>query len=768
MSVALAARRLATAHWPLPVVCALFLFMGSLVLDDYGIGGDGLAQHLIGKAALDSLAGGGDQALAQVFLAHDRYYGPVFEAPLALVERMLGLESARAIFLARHFLTHVFFLAGGVCGYLLVLRTFGSRLLALVALVLFLLHPRLYAHSFFNTKDIPFLVMFMVSLYLAHRAFRRDTLGAFLLCGAGVGALVNLRVMGIMLFAAVLALRALDLAFAEGAGERRRVLLTGGAFALAAALTYYATFPFLWPDPVGRFGEVWAFGANHPTRAINLFRGERLFGPDGPPLEFIPVWIGITTPPATLLLACAGAGALAGRGLRHPRAVLRNGPLRFGFLLLALPIVTVIVVVAIGSNIYSGWRLLYFLYAPLLLLAAFGLHWLATLLPGRWPRVGACALAGTGVAVALVAMARIHPLEGSYFNGLVDRTTPNHLSSRYEMDHWELAWNLVREIAEDYPDQPVLVAHDHIWRQSWLLTEAERDRISLASNILPAGFFYSAQNVSGRAYTLSLYDNTLARIEGRQLRHDVRREAIIMALMAGEPVASALGSEPVAESVFNIHHDGDQLVFVTDGDWCIEGLDSMFLHAHIHPIDPADLPDERRQAGFDARRFFFWNHGTWLGDHCLTFGSLPAWPISHILAGQVDHQGGRLWEVRFSLTPPETHSRALEGDPLARSTFAIYRDGGELVYVRDGCSERDAGTAFFFHVVPVDPDDLPVASRQYGFENRDFHLRERGGRWRKRCTAAVPLPDYPIASIRTGQYDETGQLWAVEFTLPDE
>ena len=34
------------------------------------------------------------------------------------------------------------------------------------------------------------------------------------------------------------------------------------------------------------------------------------------------------------------------------------------------------------------------------------------------------------------------------------------------------------------------------------------------------------------------------------------------------------------------------------------------------------------------------------------------------------------------------------------------------------------------------------------------------------CVAVVPLPDYPIATIRTGQLSDDGVLWEVEFT-PD-
>ena len=35
------------------------------------------------------------------------------------------------------------------------------------------------------------------------------------------------------------------------------------------------------------------------------------------------------------------------------------------------------------------------------------------------------------------------------------------------------------------------------------------------------------------------------------------------------------------------------------------------------------------------------------------------------------------------------------------------------------------------------------------------------------CIAVVPLPDYPIATVCTGQYDDAGALWTAEFALPD-
>ena len=760
--------RLAVAHWALLAACALFLIVAAFVFDDYGLSADEDSQRLIGEVPLNYLAGEGDRALDWTWAWHDRYYGAVFEAPLVLLlERVLALEDSRDIYLGRHFLTHLFFLTGGIFCYLIVLRMFASKPLALIAMILFLLHPRLYAHSFINTKDIPFLVMFMVALYLSHRAFRRDTLGAFVLCGVGVGLLVNLRILGVILLVAVLALRGLDLPFASSGGERRRVLLTGGAFALAAVLTYYAVLPVLWTDPIGRFVELVRVLRVHPNEAFDLFRGEQLSSRDGLPFDYVPVWVGITTPPATLLLALAGAVALAWRGWRHPRDILRNGPLRFGFLLAILPVATVATVVVLESSLYNGWRQLYFLYAPLLLLAIFGLHRLASLLQGRWMRVGVFSLAGAGMVVTLTSMVKIHPLEDLYYTVLTDRAAPNHLVDHYHTGYWpHYHLKLIREIIDDHPEQAVLISHEEAWRQSVMLDDAEKQRTALSEDMMPKGF-YSDQPFSRKEYKMTIYNNTLVTLSGKILENpEGRNEEIAQAMLAGDPVTTVLTDQPIVRSVFDVYRDGDALVFIREGYDCIGYAPPMFLH--IYPVSPDDLPDEVKQYGFENMGFFFREVGASLDGLCVAISRpLPSWPIASIHLGQYRFRRGNLWDVRFSPVRPDSDSLTLTGEPVARSVFDVYRDGDALIYVRDGCTGDEADTAFGLHVYPVFPDDLPDDRKQYGFEGRDFRLWTHGGWWKGRCTTVVPLPDYPIASIQTGQYDETGRLWWVEFALPD-
>lgn len=102
--------------------------------------------------------------------------------------------------------------------------------------------------------------------------------------------------------------------------------------------------------------------------------------------------------------------------------------------------------------------------------------------------------------------------------------------------------------------------------------------------------------------------------------------------------------------------------------------------------------------------------------------------------------------------------------PLAQDRFTLYRQGNQLTYYKAGCTADDTREEFFLHIVPAEADDLPPAGRPYGFANRDFAFGGYGALYGNNCWAVVPLPDYPIAHIRTGQYiPGRGEVWRAEF-----
>ena len=107
--------------------------------------------------------------------------------------------------------------------------------------------------------------------------------------------------------------------------------------------------------------------------------------------------------------------------------------------------------------------------------------------------------------------------------------------------------------------------------------------------------------------------------------------------------------------------------------------------------------------------------------------------------------------------------------PIIRSNFNLHLNDNTLHYVRDTCRPDDLQARFFLHIVPHDTNDLPQHRQQYGFDNLDFAFYEHGVRFDGKCLASVPLPDYPIARINTGQWiPGEGKLWEGEFPFPKE
>ena len=112
-----------------------------------------------------------------------------------------------------------------------------------------------------------------------------------------------------------------------------------------------------------------------------------------------------------------------------------------------------------------------------------------------------------------------------------------------------------------------------------------------------------------------------------------------------------------------------------------------------------------------------------------------------------------------------------DSQPAIRSDFDVYLIENKLIYAKEQCVEADTAATFFLHIAPIDVDDLPADRKQYGFDNLDFRFRWHGEIVDGDCVATVPLPDYDIGAIRTGQYVRVDggyqHLWEGEIDLTE-
>ncbi len=777
-----------TRHAATGLACLLCGAVGIAVLDDYDAFIDAPDQRETAAITLDYAWGRTDALLRYEF----RMNGVVFEAPLLWAERLLGLQDSRSIYLLRHGLTHLLFLAGGLGGYALAFRLYRSRLLALVALGLYLLHPRLYAHSFWNSKDLPFLSLFMLALLLTHWALRRGSVPALLLCGAGIGVLSNARLMGLLLLGAVLVLRTLDF-FQADRSARRPIAWSGGAFVAASVVTIYALHPYLWSDPLRHFGEILASSADFGYRAYQLFRGRYIWSTE-PPFAYVPVWFAITTPLAALGFGLLGSAATVRRGLRQRAALWRNTRLRFEWLLLACCVVPVLVVAGLGATLYDGWRHLYFIGAPFCLLATNGVRVLASAAWGR-----AYGLAGGGAGAMLAAMVSLHPYQHMYFNAFVDRVTPEFLRTQYELDTVKSVRDGLEFLLARYPHSPLYVISDIMYFAGYkflsedILPAADRARLAFVAPgradffVLryPAGMFSAENekmvNTRGTLFpflpytpyapvlhtTRGAYGNRLVAVAALNL---ARVEAAVAA-----PYLTALRTlqarAPDVSARFDVYRDAHAVSWVQEP--CRPEDTESWFFLHVAPADPQDLPPNRRRHGFEVLNFSFPERGVRVDDACLVSVPLPAYPLRALQVGQRQHwwaarplwqadppaasdrrpfrPGPPLWQADLPLAPnPAYHAayRTLTArTPTHRDAFDVYVGASTVTFAKQPCAAADTFPRFLLRVAPVDP---PAPSERY-FEALDFPFVAHGARFDDVCLASVSLPAYPLRALRVGQ-----------------
>jgi len=236
--------------------------------------------------------------------------------------------------------------------------------------------------------------------------------------------------------------------------------------------------------------------------------------------------------------------------------------------------------------------------------------------------------------------------------------------------------------------------------------------------------------------------------------------------------AALSAEEPAARDYFDLYVQDYRLLYFRETCTDQDTAASFFLH--ILPEDAADLPADRREAGFAHQDFDFARQGGHFDGKCLAAIALPDYPIKEMRTGQHTPSQGDVWSVELIAAPDldqlrETYAALAAANPVARDYFDLYWRDNRLLYLRESCAAADTAANFFLHIVPENPNDLPEDRRDAGFAHGGFAFVRQGGHFDGKCLAAVALPDYPggIREMRTGQFvPGQGDLWSVTITAP--
>lgn len=440
-------RLILSPYFPGVVLFIIALVIGLTIYKDYGVAWDEPIHRGVGRITYQYVFEGNPTLKTY----EDRALGTGFELPLIFLEKWLNITDIRDIYLARHLATHLFFLLSVFCGYVLAYRLFQDRVIASLAFMLLAFHPRIYAHSFFNSKDIPFLSAFLIAMLLCQLAFEKNRPVWYLLLGLACGYATSIRAMGILLVPCLSLFFLLD--FIRAISLKDKASTVGVNFLLFivgfCALLYIA-WPILWSSPVFYFKEQFNTLAHISWTGNVLFNG-KVFSGDHLPWNYLPVWFSITMPELWLIAGLTGFIWLITAFIKNPKRYLSRLPERNFLLFIACFAGPVIAVVGLNAVNYDDWRHLYFIYPSFVMLALFAVSKLAR---GRrkvmiW---SACVLQ---VILSLGFIVKAHPFEQVYFNHFVSHDE-QYLRKNYDLEYWGCGFKQALEHLINTDNRPVI------------------------------------------------------------------------------------------------------------------------------------------------------------------------------------------------------------------------------------------------------------------------------------------------------------------------
>ena len=247
-----------------------------------------------------------------------------------------------------------------------------------------------------------------------------------------------------------------------------------------------------------------------------------------------------------------------------------------------------------------------------------------------------------------------------------------------------------------------------------------------------------------------------------------------------EAVGAARAAGAVATSAWDVYANPQERLLVYVKNPCPAtppAVGSFFLHAV--PFTPEKLPVRWRRFGFinldhsfvnlDYRPFSLLRRND---SGCVFSVPLPDYPLTTVRTGRfVEHptEDGEdlvytnLWSEEFRM-------------PLARQVWDVFASvsGRGLDYVQEPCDLADTAARFFLHVFPLRPADLrglPAAGVLRRYANLDFAWDGTGVYTDGACRISVPLPDFPIDFVRTGQFREgvvsSKRLWSARIDFAE-
>lgn len=359
----------------------------------------------------------------------DNEYGVFIEVLNVFIEKIFKLNNEKEIYYSRHLFNSLIFLIASIFFYF-TLNKFYSKTISLFGFIIFLIHPRIFAQSFYNSKDIIFLCFFCISNFYLINFFINKKLRELIFLTFFIAITIGTRVMGLMiplLFIFFFIIENLE-------KEKYKNFYLLIPFIILTIIFTIIFWPYLWENP---FNIIAAFKSMSDYNwggvvyfESNYYSGQFL------PWYYLPKIIIITSPFLHLVLFFIGLILISRKLFNNLMAInhrednlWNNYEELFGLYSLIIIFLTLIIVIELNSTLYNDWRQVYFIYPSLIFISIYGLDKLFNKIQYKKTLLSFLVIL---IVNMIIWIYKNHPYQYVFYNFLINKQNIKN----YELDYW--------------------------------------------------------------------------------------------------------------------------------------------------------------------------------------------------------------------------------------------------------------------------------------------------------------------------------------------
>lgn len=362
----------------------------------------------------------------------------IFELFLVILSKIFGVQSIDKIYLFSHQINFFIFCLSLIFFYKLIKLRYNNIFYSFLSIIFIILSPRIFGESFYNTRDIFFMSLFIIYLYFGYNFLQKRNITNIIIFSFFTALLLNTKILGIIpiFFYIILYIYNFLNTQKKLSNEKNIIFL----FFFFTTISIYILWPYLWNNPILNLYIAFKniLEIHESLVVINFYFGNYVES-DMMPWHYRLVWFLITTPLIVIFLFLIGAifqfintKNILNKTLKRDTN-MGNNQFYDLYLFLCL-LLSFLIISEFNISKFGGWRHLYFLYPIIIYLAIGGLSYLKYKFSNLNFFVINC-LIFINLSYNIFWILKNHPNQYLYFNNF----NKNYLVKNFDLDWWGIS-----------------------------------------------------------------------------------------------------------------------------------------------------------------------------------------------------------------------------------------------------------------------------------------------------------------------------------------